>query len=500
MFDLKQINLVLAQLEEEKGVKKEQIIDAIQQALASAYKKEFGKKGQMITARFNIETGDTDFVQIKQVMDPEMVLMIEEEEPMPEQEHLPEAERKVRFNPEQHMFVEQARLIKSDAAVGNELSFPLENKTDFGRIAAMTAKQVIIQKIREAEKGFLSEKFGDKQGEIIDGTVQRVERGNIFVDLGKAEGSIPYAEQIKSERYKTGDRISGYLFNVDEGGRGVFLRLSRTHPQFLQKLFEREVPELTDGTIEIKGIAREPGFRSKVAVASHNMEVDPIGALVGQNGSRVQTVTSELSGERIDIIEWSDDMDDFIRQALSPAEILSVEITGEESERVATVQVAEEQFSLAIGRGGQNVRLAARLTGHKIDIEQIDAEGNVIDQEARKATREAERIAIEAAEADAEVSEEVMENMDNADAVENESEITAELVGAADPTDEGATLPDDVVGVEDGTENDEPVKSEDAEEIEDIQEEIAEKEEMAEDTIENNEEKKEEDTEESKEA
>ena len=433
MFDLKQIHLVLAQLEEEKGVKKDQIIEAIESALASAYKKEFGKKGQLVTCSFNFETGETDFKQVKHVMDPKMVLMIEEDEPMPDQDHLAEEERKVRFNPEQHMFVEQARLIKADAAIGDELIFPLENKTDFGRIAAMTAKQVIIQKIREAEKGFLSEKFGDKQGEIVHGTVQRVERGNIFVDLGKAEGSIPFAEQIKSERYKTGDRISGYLFNVDDAGRGVFLRVSRTHPQFLQKLFEREVPELVEGTIEIKGIAREPGFRSKVAVFSNDQDIDPIGALVGQNGSRVQTVTSELSGERIDIIEWSEDMDDFIRQALSPAEILTVEITEEGEDKLCKVQVAEDQFSLAIGRGGQNVRLAARLTGFKIDIEQLDAMGNVIDQEARKAEREAERIATEAAEADAQASTEVEADMPTEDTVDTEAEITAELVAESAP-------------------------------------------------------------------
>jgi len=479
MFDLKQIQLVLTQLEEEKGITREQITEAIESALASAYKKEFGKKGQMVQARFDIESGDTTFVQIKQVMDPEMVIDLPEEEAMPDQEHLPEEERKVRLNPELHMFKEQAKLIKADAEIGDELIFPLENKTDFGRIAAQTAKQVIIQKIREAEKGYLTERFGDMQGEIVSGTVQRVERGNIFVDLGKAEGSIPYAEQIKSERYKTGDRISGYLFNVDEAGRGVFLRLSRTHPKFMEKLFEREVPELGDGTLEIKNIAREPGFRSKVAVYSLDEEIDPIGALVGQNGSRVQTVTSELSGERIDIIEWSEDMDDFIRQALSPAEILNVELHEDGEDKLAKVQVAEDQFSLAIGRGGQNVRLAARLTGYKIDIQQIDANGNVIDQEARRAEREAEREAQEAAKADAEASESVMENMDNADAVETEAEITAETVGAADPTDEGATLPDDVVGVTEGADNNEPVKANDVVEAEEIEAEIEEKEEMA---------------------
>ena len=223
MFDLKQLNLVLPELEE-KGVKKEQIIEAIEFALASAYKKQFGKKGQVVISQFNLNDGTSEFQQIKTVMDPEMVLMIEEEEPMPEQEGVENP--KVRFNPEAHMFVEQARLIKADSEIGDELSFPLENQTEFGRIAAQTAKQVIIQKIREAEKGFLSEQFGDKQGQIVSGTVQRVERGTIFVDLGKAEGMIPFGEQIKSERCKTGNRITAYLFSVEEGRRGIFLRMS----------------------------------------------------------------------------------------------------------------------------------------------------------------------------------------------------------------------------------------------------------------------------------
>lgn len=483
MFDLKQINLVLAQLEEEKGVKKEQIIEAIEFSLASAYKKEFGKKGQMITATFNLETGDTDFKQVKQVVSPDEVIVLEnEEDVMPDQDHLPEEERKIRFNPEQHMFVEQARLIKTDAAEGDELFFDLENKTDFGRIAAQTAKQVIIQKIREAEKGYLSEKFGDREGEIIQGTVQRVERGTIFVDLGKAEGVVPFGEQIKSERYKTGDRITGYLFSVDEGGRGIFLRVSRTHPEFLRKLFEREVPELTEGVIEIKHIAREPGFRSKVAVVSHDEEVDPIGALVGQNGSRVQTVTSELSGERIDIIEWSEDTEDFIRQALSPADILDVELTESEEERIAKVQVSEDQFSLAIGRGGQNVRLAARLTGFKIDIEQLDAMGNVIDQEARKAEMEAER----AAQADAEAS--ALE----AEAIEEENQEHEDGIDVETSSDPQDMVPEEAVETEE-TETEavgEAVHEADAETSEEVTEEITE--ELGEESADSEEEKKEE--------
>ncbi|MFW0871373.1 MAG: transcription termination factor NusA [Patescibacteria group bacterium] len=377
MFDLKTMQTVLSQLEEEKGLSREVVLQAIEEALASAYKKEFGKRGQLIRAKFDIDTGAVEYSQIKIVVDPDKVIEIDEGEMMPDQEHIAEEDRKIRFNPEQHLYPQNARLIKTGAEVGEELVFPLEAQNEFSRVAAQTAKQVIMQKIRTAEKAYLSEQFGSRIGEIVSGTVERVERGSIFVNLDKAEGIISYHEQIKSERFKTGDRIRAYLFDVDDsGGRGIFLKLSRTHPEFLRKLFEQEVPELSAGTIEITRIAREPGFRSKVAVRATDEDIDPIGAMVGQNGSRVSTVTSELSGERIDIIEWSDNTEDFIESALSPARISDISVNEEES--TARVDVIEDQYSLAIGRGGQNVRLAARLTGYKIDIIQVDAEGNEI--------------------------------------------------------------------------------------------------------------------------
>lgn len=377
MFDLKTIGLVLGQLEEEKGLSRDVVMNAIEEALASAYKKEFGKRGQMIRAKFDLESGAVDYVQVKTVVRPEDVIELEEGDPMPDQDHLPEEERKVRFNPEQHLFMESAKLIKGNAEIGEELIFPLESQTEFSRVAAQTAKQVIMQKIRGAEKEYLRDQFGSRIGEIVTGTVERVERGSIFVNLDKAEGIISYHEQIKSERFRTGDRIRAYLFAVDDGGgRGVFLKLSRTHPEFLRKLFETEVPELSAGTVEIKRIAREPGFRSKVAVWANDIDIDPIGSMVGQNGARVTTVTSELSGERIDIIEWSEDIEEFIVAAMSPAKVLDISVNEEES--TARVEVAEDQYSLAIGRGGQNARLAARLTGYKIDIVQVDAQGNEI--------------------------------------------------------------------------------------------------------------------------
>ncbi|MBU2220940.1 transcription termination factor NusA, partial [Patescibacteria group bacterium] len=225
---------------------------------------------------------------------------------------------------------------------------------------------------REAEKLSILDEFGHKKGEIVTGIVQRAERGAIFVDLGRATGIIPYEEQIPGERYRTGERISGYLYAVDEGFRGVYLRLSRSHPRFLTRLFEMEVPELASGAIEVKGLAREPGSRTKIAIASLDPHVDPVGSLVGQRGVRVSTVMAALGGERIDIIEWSEDQAAFIKESLSPATVLEVELD-EEGHR-ATVTVSEDQQSLAIGRGGQNVRLAAKLTGWNIDIASVGGE------------------------------------------------------------------------------------------------------------------------------
>ena len=284
---------------------------------------------------------------------------------------------KIRYNPEQHMLIDDAKKIKRNAEIGDELVFPLESKADFGRIAAQTAKQIIIQKIREAEKVSVMGEFGQKEGEIVAGTVERVERGTVYIDMGRAVGVIPYEEQIPSERWKTGDRIRAYLYAVEETPKGIVLKLSRSHPKFLVKLFETEAPEIASGTVEIKAIAREAGSRSKVAVVSHDPHIDPIGSMVGQRGVRVSTVTSELSGEKIDIVEWNEDSALFIEEALSPAEVVSLEL--DDNEHRAIVTVTEDEQSLAIGKGGQNVRLAAKLTGWKIDIK--SAAGEVLDEE-----------------------------------------------------------------------------------------------------------------------
>jgi len=348
---------------------------AIEAALATAYKKEYAKKGQIIRAHINLDTGTTEFSQVKVVVDKSTVRFVKEgdEEQMqkPPQE-MTDEELLSRFNPEQHILLEDAKLIKRDAELGDELIFPLEVKEDYGRIAAQTAKQVIIQKIREAEKVSVVAEFGKRSGEIVSGTVQRMERGNIYVDLGRATGILPYEEQIPGERYRQGERLRALLYQVEESPRGIYLRLSRANPQFLAKLFEMEVPEAAHGTVVFKAIAREAGSRSKVAVASSDAHVDPVGSLVGQRGVRVSTVTSELGGEKIDIIEWSEDPKAFIEEALSPARVLSV--TLDEEDHKASIMVAEDQQSLAIGRGGQNVRLAAKLTGWRIDIQSAQGE------------------------------------------------------------------------------------------------------------------------------
>jgi N utilization substance protein A len=422
MFDLKTINLVIDQLSEERGVPREKMIEAIEGALASAYKKEYGNRDQIVRAHFNMDAGDVDFYQVKVVVEPSEVRMDDEEEN-------PDDERP-RYNEERFIFLADAKRMKRDAAVGDEIVFPLEKKTDFGRIAAQTAKQTVMQKIREAERASVVEEYGGKEGDIVNGVVQRMERGNLYIDLGRATGIMPYHEQIPGERYRPGERIRAYLFSVEEGARGVFLRLSRSHPKFLEKLFAMEVPELASGAVQIKAIAREAGGRSKLAVQATDERIDPVGALVGQRGVRVSTVMSELGGERIDIIEWSEDPVQFIEDAISPAQALTVTLN--EAEHRATVEVTDDQQSLAIGRGGQNVRLAAKLTGWSIDIRPVggtaeDAvekaveapeEGFEEPENAEEASLEKEEGATEPAQEAVESPEELSEEKAEAEAIE----------------------------------------------------------------------------------
>ena len=365
LFDLKTLNAALDELQAEKGISRASVVEAIATALAAAYRREYGKRGQIIRATFNPETGDLEFRQAKIVVDATLVRQ-EDEEATSDEDH------RSRFNPEQHIMIEDARRIKKDATLDEEISFPLETQEEFGRIAAQAAKQVIMQKIREAERASIINEYGEREGEIVTGHVQRVERGNLYIDLGRATAVLPYDEQIPGERYRQGERVRALLLRVDEGVRGTFIRLSRSHPRFLTKLFETEVPELANQILEVKGVVREPGSRAKIAVHSKDEHVDPVGALVGQRGVRVAVVTSELGGEKIDVVEWSENAGDFVKESLKPAQVMDIQLI--EDENRATVTVAEDQQSLAIGRGGQNVRLAARLTGWKIDIRSAGGE------------------------------------------------------------------------------------------------------------------------------
>ena len=392
-MDIKALHSALEQLEAERNIPKDKIIKTIEDALAAAYKKDYGKRGQIVKAEFDLTSGITNFFQVKFVVDESMLKSEEEEseEEIPTEKEIKSlenetvsGERKVRFNPEHHIMIEEARKIKKDAEPGEEIVFPLESKDDYGRIAAQTAKQVIMQRIREAGKESIYGEYKDKQGEILSGLVQRIENNNVFVDLGRATAILPRDEQIRGERYRIGERTKALLFLVEETPRGISLILSRSHPKFIAKLFEMEIPEIAHGVVEIKNIAREAGSRSKIAVISTQDGVDPVGSCVGQKGTRIGTIISELGGEKIDIIEWSEDPSELISNSLSPAKIL--EVTANKEKREAKVLVDEDQLSLAIGKMGQNVRLAAKLTGWKIDIK--SREGDTVAQ----ATEEGEVI------------------------------------------------------------------------------------------------------------
>ncbi len=376
MLDIKALKVALEQLEQEKKISHEKVVDAVEKSLAAAYQKEYGKRGQIVRCQINFDTGETNFEQVKIVVDETTVRMpVEGEEdiitPANDYAHAKEADETAegllpRYNEERHILLSSAKLLKKNAELGEEIVFPLDNQDDFGRIAAQTAKQVIVQKLREAERESIVGEFTDKENTIVSGVVQRIERGSVFIDLGRTTAILPYEEQITQERLRPGERVRAYLFSIEEGFRGLSIRLSRSHPKFLIELFKNESQEIAQGVVEIVAVAREPGSRSKIAVKSNDERVDPIGACVGQRGVRVSAITEELSGEKIDVIEWSPDARRFIATALSPAKAISIELN--EDEKKAVVTVNPEEQSLAIGKGGQNVRLAAKLTGWKIDI------------------------------------------------------------------------------------------------------------------------------------
>lgn len=374
MFDLKTLKRAIDQIAEEKGIDPAKILEAIESSIAAAYKREYAQRGELIKTKFDLKTGDLKFWRVKTVADETTVRIVEEDEAVSE-EGRPVAEKEevgeegepllTRYNPDRHMLIEEAKKIKADAKVGDELEFPLESHEEFGRIAAQTAKQVILQRLREAERDSVLGEFKNREGEIVSGVIQRFDRGNVYIDLGRATGVLFYNESIPGEHYRAGERMRFFVLAVQSDAKMPGIILSRSHPKFVSKLFALEVPEINDGVIEIKAIAREPGSRTKIAVVSKADGVDPVGSCVGQRGTRVMAVSNELGQEKLDIVEWSEDPAKFISSSLSPAKVQSVEVL---PRREARVYIPEDQLSLAIGKGGQNVRLAAKLTGWKIDV------------------------------------------------------------------------------------------------------------------------------------
>ena len=342
----------LRALAKEKGVDEDFLFDAIEAALISAYKRNFGS-AQNVRVVLDRHTGAYHVYAIKTVVDEV-------------------------FDDVQEISLAQARTINEDYEEGDTIEIEV-TPANFGRIAAQAAKQVVVQRVREAERGIIYEEFMSREGDIVNGLVSRVENRNVFIDLGKTEAILMPAEQIAGETYEHGDQIKAYIVEVKRTSRGPQIVVSRTHPGLLKRLFELEVPEIQEGIVEIKSVAREPGMRSKIAVWSREEDVDPVGSCVGHKGLRVQAIVDELGSEKIDIVKWNEDSAKFIANALSPAEVVSVAVN--EDEKVSRVVVPDYQLSLAIGKEGQNARLAAKLTGWKIDIKsETQAKDDVLDE------------------------------------------------------------------------------------------------------------------------
>lgn len=339
-IDNKELILALEELEKEKGIKKEYLLETIETALVTAYKRNFDSL-ENVRVEMDQQTGATHVYAIKEVME--------------------------KANDEDtEISLKEAQKINPDLKEGDTVETEIVPR-DFGRIAAQTAKQVIIQKLREVEREIVYNEFNERKGEIVSGLIQKADHNIVVMDLGKLEGVMPLKEQIPTEHYKVNDKIKGYVLDVEKGAKGApQVIVSRSHPDFVRKLLEFEIPEIYEGVIEIKSVSRDPGYRSKVAVYSPDQNIDPVGSCVGQKGVRIQNVINELNGEKIDVIEWNEDPSIYIASALLPAKILAVDI--KEEEKFAQVVVPDDQLSLAIGKSGQNARLAARLTNWKIDI------------------------------------------------------------------------------------------------------------------------------------
>jgi len=338
-MQISDLKRVVEQVSRDKGIERRVLIKALEEALRSAARKKFGSKME-IEVQYNEESGEIEVFQFKDVAE-------------------------VVTEPALEISLEEGRKLDPDCEIGDSLGTKMDTTT-FGRIAAQSAKQVIIQKMKDAEKDAVYSSFIDRKGEIINGIVQRIDRGDIIVNLGQTEGILHVREQVPKETYRRGDRIRAYIFDVLHESRGPQIILSRTHPNFLIQLFRTEVPEISEGIVNVMGAAREPGVRAKFAVASNNSDIDPVGACVGMKGSRVQNVVQELRGEKIDIIPWHVDPAKFVCNALAPAEISRVII--DESNQSMEVIVPDEFLSIAIGKKGQNVRLASKLTGWHLDV------------------------------------------------------------------------------------------------------------------------------------
>lgn len=371
--------LAIEQIVAEKGISKEKVLDAIEGAIAAAYRKDYGEKGQDVRAEFDEVTAKARIFAVVTVV---------ADDPGVE-------------NPAAQITLSDAKKTDSEAEAGKEyVEEVTPDDPHYGRVAAQTAKQVIIQRIREAEREAVHDEYKTKEGEIISGIVQRMENEVVFVDIGRATGVLYPSEQVRGEHYRVNQRIRVYVVKVDLGGRGPEIVLSRSHPGMLRRLFELEVPEIFAGSVEIKGIAREASERSKVAVWAKEDGIDPVGACIGQRGTRIQTIIAELSGEKIDVIEWDEDAARYIRNALSPARVIAVDIYEEDKRAVAHVD--ETQLSLAIGKKGQNVRLAAKLTGWRIDIVKMGEEVPAKSEEVETAASvPAEQTSTPAAEGEA---------------------------------------------------------------------------------------------------
>jgi len=462
----------IKQISEEKNISTESVIETIEAALAAAYRKDFGEKNQNIKVEFDVETGDFEVFDVKTVVE-DMELPEEEEEeeaigepiaaraavsepPAKAAEEAPAPEGPVgmeaviieekKFNPKTELMISDAMELKKDAEIGEEIRTQLEVPAAFGRMAAQTAKQVIIQKIREAERNKLFDEFKEHEHELINATVQRREGRVILIDLGRLTGVMPPDEQIPGERYASGDRLKVYVTEVRMTTKGPEVIVSRSHPDIVRKLFALEIPEVASGAVVIQAVAREAGARSKVAVSSTEENVDPIGSCIGQRGTRIQTIIAELGGEKIDVIQHDEDPIHFIMNALSPARVVSIQL--KEDQKTADVQVTSDQLSLAIGRGGQNVRLASRLTGWKINIVDMDAgtgaadtpEGDASEDEGEEMSEGAETAPEGDGASDEEAADGESEEKEAGPAVADEAGADAVAAG---PPEEGDEAPEE---------------------------------------------------------